>query len=218
MGAGPGGGRCGLDLVAAVSQEWARIRGGRGPGQAPPAASSLLRSAPGGRPVGAGGPASAGTRLSQRGRHCRGGLRAGRREGWAAAAATAGCPAHRLCPQQRAAPPPRVSLGGSTHTGWWVTRPAPPSSDPFCFLQGRIKVYLTDIVLSLKCSEGICLAHTGVVIGVNSSSSGFRLSLLWFLLFTTESELGVEAGLRERALPLRECAGGLPREAEGRSC
>ena len=51
-------------------------------------------------------------------------------------------------------------------------------------------------MLSVKCSEGICLAHADVM-GENSSPSSFWLSLLWFLLFTTKSELGVEAGLRK---------------------
>ena len=63
--------------------------------------------------------------------------RAGQREGWVAAPPTAGCPAHRLCPR---GPPPRVTLGGCTHTGWWITRPATSSSDPFCFLQGPVEV------------------------------------------------------------------------------
>lgn len=53
------------------------------------------------------------------------------------------------------------------------------------------------MVLSVKRSEGICLAHTDVVIGGNSSPSSLWLSLLWFLLFTTKSKLGVEAGLRK---------------------
>ena len=123
---GGGGGRrreeCGLDLVAqgeeGVGAE-PRGRGWGGVGEGRAEARPLPR-------------ALSAERVYRPGR-----ARAGQREGWVAAPPTAGCPAHRLCPR---GPPPRVTLGGCTHTGWWITRPATSSSDPFCFLQGPVEV------------------------------------------------------------------------------